>query len=112
MNTTATRPRAAKPRPGKRPPATTPPGRLPILIADHDHAAAAATMPDVAHELRVHAQRTATALGLNPDNPTVLGPLLDYGRGSYIHGHMDATADHNPAPITPLARALDQRAAA
>src|SRR6185503_16660370 len=88
----------------------TPTGRLPELTADHDQACDAAAMPDVAHELRVHARRTATALGLNPDDTTILARLLDLARGSYVHGHMDAAADQpDTAPNAPLATVLHLR---
>jgi len=91
----------------------TPTGRLPELTADHDQACDAATMPDVAHELRVHARRTATALGLNPDDEHVIARLLDLARGSYVHGHMDAAADQpNTAPAVPLATVLHFRGGA
>lgn len=90
----------------------TPVGRLPELTADHDHAIDAATMPDVAHELRVHATRTAQHLGLDADDPQVLARLLDLARGSYVHGHMDATAEQHPAPAVPLANVLTFRGGA
>lgn len=72
---------------------TVPRGRLAELTADHDIAALAAAMPDVDHEMRVHAARTAAALGLDPQDTRVIARLLDLARGSYVHGHMDASAD-------------------
>lgn len=90
----------------------TPAGRLPELTADHDHAIDAATMPDVTHELRVHATRTALHLGLDAEDPQVLARLLDLARGSYVHGHMDATAEQHPAPAVPLANVLAFRGGA
>jgi hypothetical protein len=91
---------------------TTPRGRLAELTADHDIACEAAALPDVAHELRVHAERTATALGLNEQDPRVIARLLDLARGSYVHGHMDASADLHAAPPAPLATVLHLRGGA
>lgn len=105
---------AATPAPDRRVLARiTPAGRLPELTADHDQACDAAAMPDTAHELHVHARRTATALGLNPDDTTVLARLLDLARGSYVHGHMDAAADQpDTGTATPLATVLNFRGGA
>ena len=100
----------AAPRPALA--SITPAGRLPELTADHDHACDAAAMPDVAHELRVHATRTALHLGLDPDDERVIARLLDLARGSYVHGHMDATADQRPAPAAPLATVINLRGGA
>jgi hypothetical protein len=79
-----------RPDTGRR---TVPAGRLAELTADHDVAALAAEMPDVAHEMRRHATRTAVHLGLDPQDPRVIARLLDLARGSYCHGHMDASTD-------------------
>lgn len=81
-----------------------PAGRLPELTADH--ACQAAARPDTATQMRADAQRAALRLGLNPDDPDVLARLLDYGRGQYVTGHMDASNEQRAIPEPGMATVL------
>ena len=82
-------------------------GRLPELTADHDAACEAAAAPGTAAQMRADAQRTALRLGLSADDSQVLAVLLDYGRGQYVTGHMDASADQRALDAdSPIATVL------
>lgn len=95
-------------RPAARPALVSehPADRLPELTADHDHACQAASRPDTAAQMRADAQRTALRLGLSPDDPDVLARLLDYGRGQYVTGHMDASNEQRAIPEPGMATVL------
>lgn len=95
-------------RPAARPVLVSehPAGRLPELTADHDAACEAAAAPGTAAQMRDDAQRAALRLGLNPDDPRTLALLLDYGRGQYVTGHMDASNEQRAIPEPGMATVL------